>query len=163
MQVSSAAGAQAPDMARQMRERSFSRADRDGNGGLSLVEFAAVGPAATGTGAVDSAAVKASASLSAAVFDRVDANGDGVVTAAELEAGMPGGSTPAPAISSASMSALLSGQEASGSREDGPSAASKDGSNIASPADMQAKLAEALDKYLQYSAGQPSADPSAGG
>lgn len=163
MQVSSAAGAQAQDMARQMRERSFSRADRDGDRGLSLVEFAAVGPAA-GTGAGDPAKVKATASLSAAVFNRVDANGDGIVTPAELEAGLPDLPPPPPPLSPATMSALLSGQEASGSsREGGLQAVLKDGSNIAEPGDTNARLAEALDKYLQFSAGQPSSDPSAGG
>ena len=161
MQVSSATGAQAPDMARQMRERSFSRADRDGDGGLSLVEFAAVGPTAAGAGAADPAKVKETASLSAAVFNRVDANGDGIVTPAELEAGTP--DLPPPPISPATMSALLSGQEASGSREGGPLAGLTDGSTVAEPGRTSTRLAEALDKYLQFSAGRPSADPSAGG
>ena len=103
------------------------------------------------------------ASLSAAMFDRVDANGDGTVTAAELEATSPGGPLQAAALASATMSALLSGQEASGNRMSGPPAARKDGNIIAGPADTPAVLAEALDKYLQFGAGQPSADPPAGG
>ncbi|MFC0388097.1 EF-hand domain-containing protein [Muricoccus vinaceus] len=162
MQVSSATGAQAQDMARQMRERNFSRADRDGDGGLSLNEFAALGPT-TGAPTADPAEVKAVATLSAAVFDRVDANGDGTVTEAELEATSPGGPLQAAALASATMSALLSGQEASGSRLSGLAAARKDGNIIAGPAEPPAALAEALDKYLQFGAGQPSADPPAGG
>ena len=152
MQVSSAPGAQAADMARQLRERNFSRADRDGNGGLSLAEFAAIGPGKPGNPVADPSQVKAAASLSAAVFARVDANGDGLVTQAEMEALQPGGPAPAIAISSATMSALLSGQELSGG-PDG-AAASRPGSG---PADAVARLTKPLDVYLRFTAAEPPA------
>ena len=74
-----------------------------------------------------------------------------------------GTATSSAALASATMSALLSGQEASGSRLSGLAAARKDGNIIAGPAEPPAALAEALDKYLQFGAGQPSAASPAGG
>ena len=161
MQVSSAPGAQAADMARQLRERNFSRADRDGNGGLSLAEFAAIGPAKPGNPVADSSQVKAAASLSAAVFARVDANGDGLVTQAEMESLQPGGPAPAISISSATMSALLSGQELSGG-PDG-AAASRQGGIGPGPADAAARLTGPREGYLRFAEPEPSAANPAGG
>ena len=162
MQVSSATGVQATDMVRQLRERSFSRADRDGNGGLSLAEFAAMSPGKPGARVSDPAKVKEAASFSAAAFARVDANGDGLITQAEMEAVQPGAPVTSPALSSATMSALLSGQEASGSRDGDHAVAPKDGNSTAGPAEPTARLVEALDKYLSFSAGQSSAGNPAG-
>lgn len=113
MQVSSAGSAQAAELAKQMRERLFARADKDGSGGLSLVELQAAAPGRSRSAPADAAGGTAASDRAAKIFARLDADGDGSVTAAELEAGRPGrsGST----LSSASMAALLSGQEASGS------------------------------------------------
>lgn len=112
MQVSSASGAQALEMANRMRQRMFSRADQDSSGGLSLDEFRAMRPGNSGTQAADSAGGTAAADRSAEIFSRLDTDGDGTVSAEELEAGRP--ARPAGgAFSAGSMAALLSGQEAS--------------------------------------------------
>lgn len=151
MQVSAAPVASAADMARQLRERSFARADRDGNGGLSLAEFAAIGPGKPGNPAADPSQVKAAASLSAAVFARVDANGDGLVTAAEMEALQAAGPAPAVSISSATMAALLTGQEV-------PGAAA--GGQALGPAAPAVRLTRALDEYHRVVASEAPASAS---
>lgn len=113
MQVSSANSAQALEMANRMRQRMFSRADQDSNGGLSLDEFRTMRPGNSGTRAADSAGATTATDRSAEIFSRLDTDGDGSVSAEELEAGRP--ARPAGgAFSAGSMAALLSGQEASG-------------------------------------------------
>ncbi|MBI0536907.1 hypothetical protein D9599_15145 [Roseomonas sp. KE2513] len=163
MQVSSATGVQAADMVRQLRERSFSRADRDGNGGLSLEEFAALSPGKPGDRVSEPSQVKEAASFSAAVFARVDANGDGLITEAEMEAIQPGAPVTSPTLSSATMTALLSGQEALASRDGNHTVAPKEGNTTAGPSGPTARLVEALDRYLSFSASQPPAGDPAGG
>jgi hypothetical protein len=86
-----------------MIQRIFSRADKDGDGGISLTEFQALGkPAASaGTGAMDAA------------FKSLDTNGDGKLSAAEMAKVRPhhhhGGSRPA--MGAGGLSALLGAQE----------------------------------------------------
>lgn len=125
MQVSSANGAQALEMANRMRQRMFSRADQDSSGGLSLDEFRAMRPGNSGTQAADSAGGTTATNRSAEIFSRLDTDGDGTVSAEELEAGRP--ARPAGgAFSAGSMAALLSGQEASGTSGAGDVFASLD-------------------------------------
>jgi hypothetical protein len=102
MQVSSPGSAANAAMIQQMRQQIFSRADKDGDGGISLTEFQALGkPAASaGTGAMDAA------------FKSLDADGDGKLSAAEMAKVRPhhhGGSRPA--MGAGGLSALLGAQE----------------------------------------------------
>lgn len=112
MQVSSAGGTQAAEYMRQMREKMFSRADGDGSGGLSLDEFSAIGQGRNGTGAAESAGSAASAAATdraKEAFSRLDTDGDGSLTQAEMEAGRP--PPPNGGMAPDTMSALLSSQE----------------------------------------------------
>ena len=123
-QVSGSAGGAA--MIQQMRDRMFARADKDGDGGLSLDEFKAMAkrppPREAGSAAPAAGAAAASASSAggtdraAAAFSALDTNGDGKLSGAELEQGRR--SRHAGAASREGLSALLGlqegGQSASG-------------------------------------------------
>ena len=111
MQVSAASGAQAQDVAKQLRDRMFARADKDGNGGLNLDEFSAMRPGKSGTQAAGSAQATAATDRAAKLFAKLDTDADGNLTAAEMEAGKPARGAGAGAFASGAMSALLSGQE----------------------------------------------------
>lgn len=99
-----------------------------------------------------------------AVLAGVDANRDGLITAAELAAVRPGLAlpivSPAPALSAAAMFALLSGQEASGEGE--AATAPTGASPLAGPAEPRIGPVEARDRYQAFSAGQPSAEARGG-
>ena len=93
-QVSGSAGGAA--MLQQMRDRMFARADRNGDGGLSLDEFKAMakrppreagsaGPPAGPAGAAAGPAARTD--RAAAAFSALDTNGDGKLSGAELEQG----------------------------------------------------------------------------
>ncbi|SDD91103.1 EF-hand domain-containing protein [Belnapia rosea] len=79
MQVSASGSAGNAAMIQQMRERMFSRADKDGDGSLTLDEFQPLArPAASaGTGAMD------------ATFKALDADGDGRLSSAEMAQARP--------------------------------------------------------------------------
>ncbi|RYI82248.1 MAG: hypothetical protein EON47_23470 [Acetobacteraceae bacterium] len=115
-QVSGSAGGAA--MLQQMRDRMFARADKDGDGGLSLDEFKAMAkrpPREAGSAAPAAGAAAASASSAggtdraAAAFSALDTNGDGKLSGAELEQGRR--SRHAGAASREGLSALLGLQE----------------------------------------------------
>ena len=93
-QVSGSAGGAA--MIQQMRDRMFARADKDGDGGLSLDEFKAMakrppreagsaGPAAENAAGPATSAGRTD--RAAAAFSALDTNGDGKLSGAELEQG----------------------------------------------------------------------------
>lgn len=91
-QVSGSANGAA--MLQQMRDRIFARADRDGDGGLSLDEFKAMakrpppreaGSAAPAAGTAAGQAGRTDRAATA--FSALDTNGDGKLSGAELEQG----------------------------------------------------------------------------
>jgi hypothetical protein len=90
-QVSGSAGGAA--MLQQMRDRIFARADKDGDGGLSLDEFKAMAkrPPREAGSAAPAAGVAAGQAgrtdRAAAAFSALDTNGDGKLSGAELEQG----------------------------------------------------------------------------
>jgi hypothetical protein len=91
-QVSGSANGAA--MLQQMRDRMFARADKDGDGGLSLDEFKAMAkrppPREAGSAAPAAGAAVAQAGRTdraAAAFSALDTNGDGKLSGAELEQG----------------------------------------------------------------------------
>ncbi|MFC7689664.1 EF-hand domain-containing protein [Paeniroseomonas aquatica] len=115
-QVSGSAGGAA--MLQQMRDRMFARADRNGDGGLSLDEFKAMakrppreagsaGPPAGPAGAAAGPAARTD--RAAAAFSALDTNGDGKLSTAELEQGRR--SRHAGAASREGLAALLGVQE----------------------------------------------------
>ena len=90
---------------KQMREQMFSKADSNGDGGLDIDEFKAMGknlPA----GKSD----QANNDKAADVFAKIDADGDGKITQSEMEAAKPKGPPPGPPPG-----ALLKIQEDAGS------------------------------------------------
>lgn len=88
---------------KQMREQMFSKSDANGNGGLDIGEFKAMGknlPA----GRSD----QANGDKAAEVFAKIDADGDGQITQSEMEAAKPEPKGPPPGM-------LLQIQEDAGS------------------------------------------------
>ena len=112
MQISGqgSAGASSAAMIQQMRDRMFARADKDGDGGLSLDEFKAIGRQKR-AGAAGEASGPAS-TAAAAAFKALDADGDGKLTTAELGKGRHQDGTAR--IATDGLSALLGAQEAAG-------------------------------------------------
>ncbi len=121
MQISGGAGAAQAAQIQQWRDRMFSRADSDQSGGLSLEEYSQVAARRQNTQSANSAGTPASSSQSlsspvggppgSAVRDacaRLDSNGDGNISQAELAAARP--SEPRGQFQSDTFSALLSSQ-----------------------------------------------------
>lgn len=116
MEISGSGGGVAAALMQQMREARFAKADKDGSGGLSLEEFRAGAPAESSRGQAASAGGANGPNLEQ-IYATLDGDGDGSLTAAEMEAGRrkgpppggppPGGSPPGGALSGDMMSLLL--------------------------------------------------------
>ncbi len=119
MQIPGMGGAGQAAQLQQWRERMYQRADQDQSGGLSLAEFSQMAARRQGTPPANSAASPAeptrgggttqAASAVQDMFTRIDRDGDGSLSRAELEAGRPNPGTAA-RLDSATLSALISTQ-----------------------------------------------------
>lgn len=121
-------GGSSAAMIQQMRERMFTRADKDQDGGLSFDEFKSIRrPSEGGASPADSTAAQASgtalatATLAsdavATAFKSLDADGDGKLTSAELEKGRRQAGGSQAMMSGDALQALLAAQEGAGGQQ----------------------------------------------
>lgn len=112
MQISGAGGAGQAAQIQQWRDRLFARADQDRSGGLSLEEFSAMASRRRESQGAESpagiAGTPATSSLQGS-FRRLDSNGDGSLSKAEMDAARPG-AQPSGGLSAQSLAALLNSQ-----------------------------------------------------
>ncbi|MBL6455559.1 EF-hand domain-containing protein [Belnapia sp. T6] len=109
MQVSTSGSAGNAALVQQMRERLFSRADKDGDGSLSLDEFKALARPAHAGATAESAGARAAD----AAFKALDSDADGRLSQAEMAKARPhrlGSRVP---VAPEGMATLLGAQEGS--------------------------------------------------
>jgi len=131
MQITGAAGAAQANQIQQWRDRMFQRADADRSGGLSMAEFAQAAarrqerspasPAATQAGMTQASGGTPANSAIPGAFRRLDSDGDGSLSRAELAAGAAALAAPSQGLrfSSATFTALLNTQGQIGSERAG--------------------------------------------
>lgn len=156
MQISGAGGAGQAAQIQQWRDRLFARADQDRSGGLSLDEFSAMASRRRESRTAESPAGIAGAPAASSLqdaFRRLDSNGDGSLTRAEMAAARPG-AQPSGGLSAQSLNALLNSQGQENRSQGRPSHSPEDASRRDGGGPAQGDLALRR-QIAAYQARQP--------